>query len=198
MVKVLAADTGDPLHKIKKHTDWVVSVAFSPDGVLLATGDRGGGLYVWEAESGQEFHELRGHEDAITRIQWRSDGNVLASASEDGQIKLWDMHKGKPVKSWKAHNDGVLDLAYAKNATLASVGRDGRAKIWDANGKQQREIKDFGDLPTRCAFSHDDARLLVGDWTGSVTLWQVEDGKALGTFDANPPRLDERVDVASF
>lgn len=197
LAKILAVETGEVIHKIKKHTDWVVSAAFSPDGVLVATGDRSGGLTVWEAESGQEFHDLRGHEDAITRIRWRGDANILASASEDGQIKLWDMHKGKVVKSWKAHNDGVLDLAYAKNGLLASVGRDGRAKIWKEDGKMQREISTFEDLPTRCAFSHDDLRLLVGDWTGTVSTWKVEDGSRLGAMDANPPRLEERVDAAA-
>ena len=47
--------------EMKKHTEWVTAVEFSPDGVLLATGDRNNGLIVWEAQTGREFHDLRGH-----------------------------------------------------------------------------------------------------------------------------------------
>ena len=51
---------GSLVREIKKHTDWVYAVEFSPDGVLLATGDRTGGLIVWEAATGREFFDLRG------------------------------------------------------------------------------------------------------------------------------------------
>ena len=45
---------------MRKHTEWITAVEFSPDGVLLATGDRNNGLIVWEAQTGREFHDLRG------------------------------------------------------------------------------------------------------------------------------------------
>ena len=59
------------------------AVEFSPDGVLLATADRNGGLCVWEAETGHEYLTLTGHTAAVNAVAWRSDSNVLASASED-------------------------------------------------------------------------------------------------------------------
>ncbi len=61
------------LHAIKKHTDWLTAIAYSPDGVLLASGDRQGGLWVWEAKSGNEFYGLQGHKAAITSVCFRDD-----------------------------------------------------------------------------------------------------------------------------
>ena len=53
-VKIYETSTGEEVANIKKHTDWVTSLSFSPDGVLWP-GDRNGGLYVWEAQTGNLF-----------------------------------------------------------------------------------------------------------------------------------------------
>ena len=103
---------------MKKHTDWVTAVEFSPDGVLLATGDRNGGLFVWEAETGREFFDLRGHTAAITDVSWRLDSNVLASASEDGTVRLWEMENGGNIKTIGAHGGGVASVRFAKDGRL--------------------------------------------------------------------------------
>ncbi len=55
VVRIYATDTGELLHEIKKHTDWIYAVRFSPDGVLLATADRSNGLFVWEADTAREY-----------------------------------------------------------------------------------------------------------------------------------------------
>src|SRR2546422_1052838 len=75
--KVFSPRDGRLLHDLKKHTDWVTSIQYSSDSVLLATGDRNGGLVVWEADSGQELYPLTGHQAAITAVSWRDDSEVL-------------------------------------------------------------------------------------------------------------------------
>ena len=52
VVRVYSTKDGSLIREIKKHTDWIYSIEYSPDGVLLATGDRGSGLFVWEAHTG--------------------------------------------------------------------------------------------------------------------------------------------------
>ena len=54
--------TGELLHEIQASTPTgSTAVEFSPDGVLLATADRSGGLFVWEADTAREYLSLRGH-----------------------------------------------------------------------------------------------------------------------------------------
>ncbi len=189
-IKVFNLQDGGILHNIKQHTDWVTAVAYSPDGVLLATGDRNNSLLIWESVSGQEFHKLKGHGASITGLSWRRDSNVLASSSEDGNIKLWDMNTGDQIRNLGA-GGAVLDLDFAKDGRLASVARNKEAKIWNAENLVQT-IRGFSDLPTRCVFTHDGTRLVVGDWTGRVSLWNVEDGAHIADLRSNPPTLDER------
>ena len=54
VVRVYDVADGHKVRDIKKHTEWITAIEFSPDGALLATGDRNGGLQVWEAATGRE------------------------------------------------------------------------------------------------------------------------------------------------
>src|SRR5258706_12796577 len=98
LVKIFATKTGQLQHKIKKHTDWVTAVAFSPNGQLLATADRAGGISIWDPDNAQELFTLPGHKSAVTSLSWRGDSKLLASSGEDAKVKLWEMQEGKQAK----------------------------------------------------------------------------------------------------
>jgi len=193
-VKIFEARTGELVHNIDQHSEWVTEVAFSPDGVLLATADRNGGLYVWETLTGSLFYQLDGHEGAITGLAWRGDSNVLASAGEDGFVRLWEMFKGGEAEKWRAHNPGVLDVAFANDGTVATAGRDREARVSDQKGKQVKRLKGFDDIVVKAAISHDGRRVIAGDWQGNVRVFNVKDGKWLGDLDINPPSLATRLE----
>ena len=188
IVRIFATADGALVHEIKAHTDWVYAVEYSPDGVLLATADRGGGLHVWEAETVQEYQDLQGHKGAVIDVSWRDDSNILASASEDGTIKLWEMSEGRLVKSIAAHQGGVLAVRFAHDGRLVSAGRDRMVKMWSPEGKPLRAWGPLADLPLRVAFSHDGTRVVAGDWTGQVLVWTTSGGKVQGK-PAEPVRL---------
>ncbi len=186
IVRIFSTADGAMSYEIRKHADWIYATEFSPDGVLLATADRSGGLWVWEAETGREFHNLQGHKAAVTDVSWRSDSNMLLSASEDGTIKLWGMEDGKQLKSVNAHGQGVTSLDCTHDGRFASCGRDRMAKIWDTSGKAQRSFAPFGDLALEVAFTHDGGRVVAGDWTGEVRMWESTDGKEVAKLTPNP------------
>ena len=113
-----------------KHTDWVTSTAFSPDGILVASGDRFGSIIAWDPVAGTEFSTLRGHTGMITSIQWSKDSNELLSASLDGSIRVWDMHRSVATKSWIAHPQGVATTGFLANGDVVSFGKDGSIVAW--------------------------------------------------------------------
>jgi hypothetical protein len=195
MVRVYATADGSVVQEIKKHTDWVTAVEFSPDGVLLATGDRNGGLFVWEANTGREFHTLRGHTAMITDVSWRADANVLASSSEDGTVRLWGAENGNQIKNWPAHPGGAMSVRFAHDGRLATTGRDKLTKLWDGNGTMQKQFEALHDLGLRVAVTHDNAKVVAGDWSGSLKVWNAADAAALAAMDTNPLPAAELIKV---
>ncbi|RIK80754.1 MAG: hypothetical protein DCC68_10385 [Planctomycetota bacterium] len=196
VVRIYNTADGSLAHEIRKHTDWVYAIEFSPDGVLLATADRGGGLFVWEAETAREFLALQGHTAAVTDVSWRSDSNILASASEDTTVRLWEMNDGKQVKSWGAHGGGTGTVDFARGGRLVTGGRDKTAKTWDGDGKQLGTLGGFGEIVLEAAFTHDGARVVAGDLSGSIRVFTVADSKQVAELSPNPPTLDERIAAA--
>jgi predicted nucleic acid-binding Zn-ribbon protein len=178
---------------VKKHTDWVTAVAYSPDGVLVASGDRAGNLYVWEAKTGRDFYTLGGHKDAITDVAFRDDGNVLVSASADGTIRLWNMHDGANLKTQNAHGNGVTSIAFAHDGRIATCGRDNTAKVWTSEAEGPKAFEAFSDVALHVAFTDDGQRVIAGDWTGAVRVFNVADAKKLGDLTANPAGPAQRL-----
>ncbi|MBA4188692.1 MAG: hypothetical protein C0467_11895 [Planctomycetaceae bacterium] len=196
IIRIYNTLDGTVLREIKKHTDWVTAVEYSADGVLLATGDRNGGLFVWESFTGREYFSLRGHTAMITDVSWRDDSNVLASSSEDASIKLWEMENGGNIKSWAAHPGGAASVQFSHDGKLASTGRDKVTKVWDQNGAAVKAFEAFPDLGLRVAVTHENGKVIAGDWSGVVKTWSVADAKVLAVLDANPLPLAERLKQA--
>ncbi|MBN9121187.1 MAG: hypothetical protein J0I06_18885 [Planctomycetes bacterium] len=193
LVRIYSTTDGKVLHEIKKHTDWVTAVEYSPDGVLLATGDRNGGAFVWEAFTGREYFSLRGHTAMITDVSWRDDSNVLATCSEDTTVKLWEMENGNQIKNWGAHPGGAASVRFTHDGKLATTGRDKVTKLWDQNGAAQKTFEAFPDLGLKVAVTHDNARVIAGDWSGVVKSWNVADAKLVAALDSNPLPVAERM-----
>ncbi|MCW1921073.1 hypothetical protein OKA05_00810 [Luteolibacter arcticus] len=193
LIKVWKAEDGSQLHSIKKHTDWVTALDFSPDGILLATGDRNGGVWVWEADSGSEYLTLRAHQAGITATAFRGDSNLLATASEDGTVRFWEMNGGTEVKKLDAHPGGVLAFAWARDGSFITSGRDRVVKLWKPDFNLLREFKDQPDLPVAVAFDSEGKRAFAADYRGQIAVWDVASGNPGGSFDANPPSVEQRL-----
>jgi mono/diheme cytochrome c family protein len=187
LVRVYSASQGTKLQEIRKHNDWISAVEFSPDGVLLATADRGGGLEIWEAETAREFQNLPGHSAGVTGLSFRADSNVLASGGEDGTIKLWNVEDGRLLKTTSAHGGGVLSLQFARDGSLVSGGRDRLVKLWGPNGNLVRVFEAFPEAVLKVAITHDGRRVIAGDWSGEIRLFNAADGRRVGLLSSNPP-----------
>ncbi|WP_435007058.1 c-type cytochrome domain-containing protein [Tundrisphaera lichenicola] len=196
VVRVYGTADGALQFEMKKHTDWITALEFSPDGVLLATGDRNNGLVVWEGQTGREYFDLRGHAGPITDVTWRLDSNVVASASEDGSVRIWEMENGNQIKTWGAHGGGTASAQFAKDGRIVTTGRDRLARVWDQNGAKQQEFEPFGDLALRAVFVEEDAKVVAGDWSGEVRVFDGKDGKRLANLAANPDPIATRLERA--
>jgi len=118
-----------------------MSVAWSPDGVRLASGGgRGSGeLFIWEVQSGERLYTWNEPSAMINALAWGPTGSVLVSGGGDGMLRWWDLQHGECVRVRKAHQGPVQSLRVSPDGRrLASCGDDGAIMIWGLEKAEHR------------------------------------------------------------
>jgi eukaryotic-like serine/threonine-protein kinase len=174
-----------------RHESGVYSVAFSPDGKLLATATKDGLVRLWRAKTGQELWKWQAHEDHATCVQFSPDSRYLASGGWDAQVKVWDVQKvlrkevNEPLLLLK-HTGGTrvwsVTFRPEDGQRLASAGRTpdlkGEVKVWDlSTGQEVLRLGGTtgGDYCVR--FSPDGRRLATADQATVVKVWDAQTGQ---------------------
>jgi WD40 repeat protein len=90
-IKVWDVTDGRLLRSLESPKTVLWSVAFSPDGRSVVTGDSYGSLSLWELSSGRQRHSFTGHQSRIDAIAFSPDGQTLAASSVDAPVYIWDV-----------------------------------------------------------------------------------------------------------
>jgi eukaryotic-like serine/threonine-protein kinase len=176
-IRLWDAETGELKHTLEGHSVVSDSLAFSPDGSLLASaGHVDGAVRLWDVRAGTLRQELKAH-DAPSAVAFSPDGRVLATGGNEGTLKFWDAAGGAPKRAVDYAPDAAIStIAFSPDGRLVACGGggpDGEVKVWDARtGELKLDVKP-GDLTNCLAFSPDGRVLACATSGKGVKLWNV-------------------------
>ncbi len=162
----------------------VLSVAYSPDGKLLATGDNHGVVRLWEAASGRELLICKGHNSWVRSVAFSPESQVLASGSDDTTVKLWDIKSGQCLNTLRGHTNWVSSVTFSpEGELLASSSGDKTVRLWDVNmGRCLTTLQGHTSDVNSVAFSAKSQMLASGSDDTTVKLWDIKSGQCLNTL----------------
>jgi WD40 repeat protein len=174
--------TGNLLHRLTAHRDWVKAVAFRPGGKSLATAGLDGSVILWDlSEKNPTFKVLAGHHTGVLGLAWSADGNTLVSTGENGLAIAWDCSGALPAESRIVVMGNAADTPILlTNAGAAFVRSNGQLDFWDA---RELKLRTVGELPAMA----DAAPIAIDNSSTSFRLI-LADGR-LATFDTTSHRL---------
>ncbi len=177
--------------RLEGHTTRVASVAFSPDGALLASG----GSYhdptvrLWDAATQRQVAILRGpiHSE-IKSVSFSSpDGALVAAGSTDNTVRLWDVAAHEEVAILEEHVAGIRSVMFSGDgATLVSGAADGTVMPRDEKTGSAAGLSGHGSLSSM-SLSPDGAVLASagGSDDPTVKLWDIKTRKLVETLEGH-------------
>jgi WD40 repeat protein len=195
------AATGRERGRLTGNPSRVLSIAYSRDGKLLASGGTDNVIRLWDVAARKELRQFQGHKplkdafygmEGIYGLAFTPDGRRLISRATDETVRLWDVASGKELRRWPGPA-GLSPQGAALSpdgATLAIVAPRTTVMLWDvASGKEIRRLHPPGEDAICLAFSPDGKRLASGGAAtakvGTVFLWDVATGTKVRSFEGH-------------
>jgi WD40 repeat protein len=151
------------------------TVAFSPNGSLIAAAGDDYTIRLWDARTGQPKGQLSGHTDSVYSLAFNPDGHQIVSGSWDSTVRIWDVEHltqiGQPLTG---HAGKVRVAAFSPDGRyVASAGDDGTVRLWNAQtGNPVGAPLSAGSDPIwAVAFSPDGNELVSAGEDTELHLW---------------------------
>ncbi len=166
---------------LEGHTNWVLKVAWSPDGRLLATGGLDGMVGIWSTVVAQHLGWLEGHGREVTALDFDPDGQHLLSSSYDRTMRYWHVGQGEVVRILRGHAAEITCGILSRHVPMVlSSSLDGTVRVWNVeNGEPLLDLRGHEGAVFSVALSLTDRLAATGGSDRRVLLWELPSGRHL-------------------
>ncbi len=200
-ILLMNPETGEIIRRLDGNREFIQSLAFSPDGRLLVSGDAATDYttmddqdaYVWDVETGERLGVLENHEGWVQSIAFSPDGQTVAIGEATGaRIILWDLETFTRTGVLEGHQNWVTGIAFGPDGRyLYSGSRDGGLFQWDVESGEI--IRTFAGHDTAIYgfdLSADGTLLFTGASDGTARAWDTATGAALFNLEGHTSSID--------
>ncbi|HEY9830319.1 MAG TPA: serine/threonine-protein kinase [Stenomitos sp.] len=156
----------------------VNSVAISPEGQFLASGNPDKTIQLWDLATTEVISTLTGHLQGIKSVAFSPDGTILATGSDDQTVKLWNVSQGEEIYTLSGHSHAVKSVAFSPDGQmLASGSWDQTIKLWNVQtGVAEKTLTGHRLQVSAVAFSPTGHILGSASCDRTVRLWNLTSG----------------------
>jgi len=167
---------------------YVLSVAFSPNGDMVAAGTQDGSIQVWLLPEGQLISSFKAHPFQVSILEFSPNGYLLASASdyihddEYGVVKIWNIEAWNLFSELRGNSDEIVDIDFSPNEEMFAITSGDRyvstIQLFDLKEivTFRMNIKDSFGCVNQLSFSPDSTLLSANSSRGKQCFWRVQDG----------------------
>jgi WD40 repeat protein len=186
-VRIWSVETGEVVHSLSGHHDWVRSVQFSPDGNRLASAGNDRRVILWDVRTGQQVQVSSPSEGALASLTFHPEGGQIASAG----FHIYNTSTCEQVSQWGCPCRDIRCAAFSPDGRfLAVAGRNGKIRILSAHdGATLQDILSEDPQIRGLAFSPAGELLAVGGDSRDVTVWSTSSGELVHRFDVRPAKV---------
>ena len=199
-VQLWDTSTNTLIQSMRPTYDTLYGMSFSPAGELLAFGCSDKTVRVLAVADGKEMLKFDNHSDWVFGTLFSVDGTHFVSGSRDGALKLVNLNNGAFIDDINASNKGYGGIScisrHPQEDLVLSAGEDRVPRLYRIFRETQRDkgntdfnlIREFEAHPGSIhavGFHQDGTKIAVGDVSGEVRIYNVEDGEQLVTLKEN-------------
>ena len=186
-VRLWDAVTGE-MFPLGSHESYLNSVAFSPGGTRLASGDNADKVWIWDVASHQPITSFLGdipqRSQLFSDLYWLDEGTLIGAGSD--AIYWWDVTTGQLLERLARPEEAAffVDVSFGQGGNrLAGVAQDQNVYFWE------REVGSWAIWPAQpdvslghVAFSSDGRLLVATTYSGALFVWDVDNQKLLASY----------------
>jgi eukaryotic-like serine/threonine-protein kinase len=159
------------------HTDVIHAVAWSPDGMRIASVSVDKTMKVWNVRNSENpllFSIKMPNE--VQAVAWSPDGNRLASADRGRLVQVWDTQRGALLQTYTCRSDQVDAVAWSPDGMQVASVSDGAVQIWDiqVGGYPRLILKSEQYIAFAVAWSPDGKRIAAGCNNHTIHVWNTQ------------------------